>query len=193
MRFFDFFADEEWRDIEGYNGAYRVSNYGRVWSVSRAVRVGGKTGSVITKDLILSTKEDQKGYERVYLNTMNGKTKFVPIHRLVAKAFIDNPLNKPQVNHIDGNKKNNRVDNLEWCTNGENQIHAYRLGLNHRSDSAGRQKVQVVKVDPTTMKEICMYHSYADAERATGICRQNIRNAANGLRHKAGGFAWKAR
>lgn len=95
------------------NTNYSVSNYGRVRN-----DVNGKFLSL----------RDLTGYKRVSIY-VNGVPTDLRVHRLVAAAFIPNPENKPQVNHIDGNKSNNYVGNLEWCTNGENQKHAYKLGL----------------------------------------------------------------
>ena len=99
--------EEIWRDIDGYEGLYQVSNKGRVKSLKygkeRILRPGWKTG----------------GYLFVIL-CKNGNQSKQRIHRLVAQAFIPNPNNKPQVNHLDENKKNNCVDNLEWATAKEN-------------------------------------------------------------------------
>lgn len=182
----------EWRDIKGFEGIYQVSDTGLVKSLSRRVRLNCKHGSVVLKEMLLSQRLDMKGYLRVYLND-NGKTKFVPIHRLVAQAFIPNPENKPQVNHIDGNKQNNNVKNLEWCTNSENQKHAYRLGLNYVTGRAGRPKISVIQKDLYSNKIINTFNSLKDAQRATGIQFTNIRKVLNGERHSAGGFAWERR
>lgn len=189
MKFIDFFA-EEWRDVVGFEGIYQVSNYGRVKSLPRVVRKGGKTGEVLTKEMQLTPRQDQNGYTRVYLNE-NGRTRFMPVHRLVAKAFIPNPDNKPQVNHIDGNKSNNCVSNLEWCTNSENQKHAYRIGLNRVTGRAGRPKVGVKRIDPSTSEVLDTYESINSAARKTGICAPNIRKVIVGERTHAGGYRWE--
>ena len=179
---------EEWKDVKGYEGIYQVSNLGRVKSLSRVVRNG--KGNMVLKERFLIQKKDFKGYIRTYLNDANGKTHYVPIHRLVAIAFIPNPEGKPQVNHIDGVKHNNNVNNLEWCTNSENQLHAYRLGLNKPSERAGRPKVKVIQLDAKTGKIIQSFDSLNGASRKTGIQAQNIRKVIMNERHTAGGYAW---
>lgn len=114
---------EIWRDIKGYEGKYQVSNLGNVRSLMYHNAKGIKRIS------LLKPATDGKGYLRCALSKNNILTTF-KVHRLVAQAFIPNPNNYPQINHIDGNKKNNKVDNLEWCTNSINQIHAYSTNLN---------------------------------------------------------------
>ena len=117
---------EVWKDINGYEGYYQVSNLGRIKSLDRMTN--NQYGEYFMKGRILknSTIKD-KGYCRVSLNNGNGKIS-KRVHRLVAEAFILNPKNKPEVNHKDGNKLNNCVSNLEWCTNKENIEHSIRTG-----------------------------------------------------------------
>jgi hypothetical protein len=107
---------EIWKDIKDYEGLYQVSNLGKVKSL--------KFG----KEKILKPGKSKKGYLAVVLcdNTIR---KTFKVHRLIALTFIDNLHNKPQINHINGIKLDNRVDNLEWCTNGENGKHAFDNGL----------------------------------------------------------------
>lgn len=178
---FEMEEKEIWRDVVGYEGLYQVSNYGNVKSLSREVNNGN--GTYFTKEKILKPMENHKGYLGVEL-----QDKWHFIHRIVATTFIENPENKPQVNHIDCDKKNNRVENLEWCTNSENQIHAYKNGLNVRSDNAGRPKQKIMQLDMND-NLIKIYESIADAEKETGI--KNISYVINGKRKKAGGFKWK--
>lgn len=118
---------EIWKDIEDYEGLYQVSNIGRVKSVSKLVKTRWNNFRK-TKDLILETTKNHKGYKLVMLSK-NNKIKSKQVHRLVAIAFISNPNNLPQVNHKDGNKQNNCVSNLEWCSAKENMKHAYKIGL----------------------------------------------------------------
>lgn len=109
---------EKWSDVKGYEGLYQVSNFGRIKSmVNNASR----------RKRVLNPY-DHNGYRRINLYK-NNKCKKLYIHRLVAEEFIPNVNNYPEVNHIDGNKSNNNIKNLEWCTSSQNQIHAYKTGL----------------------------------------------------------------
>ena len=137
---------EIWKDITGYDGVYQISNYGRVrrfWKKSQWNPEG--------KLKMLKVSIGERGYQCVNLYK-NGKRTTCKIHRLVSFEFIENTLNKPQVNHIDGNKINNHVDNLEWCTCSENLKHAYKTGLKKFTgkiygEKNGRSKLTQKQVD----------------------------------------------
>lgn len=125
---------EQFRTIEGYNN-YMVSSWGKVY----ATRVVWKATQLIDSTEVfypdsvrqeLKPEETSKGYLRVDLYDKNGNRKHFKIHRLVAQAFIPNPENKPQINHIDGNKHNNSITNLEWVTDAENKEHRKKLSEN---------------------------------------------------------------
>ena len=106
--------EEVWKDISEYEGLYQISNLGRVKSLPRK-----NSKRIINKEIIKVFTKLPNGYLKVGLSK-NGKTKYYFVHRLVAETFIDNPENKPCINHKDCDKKNNCVDNLEWCTYKEN-------------------------------------------------------------------------
>jgi Mn-dependent DtxR family transcriptional regulator len=118
--------NKEWRPVLGYEGLYEVSNYGEVKSLTRK-RSCGK-GFYYQEERILKQTFTTTGYKKVELSK-DGKRKSLKVHRLVAIAFIPNPFNKEEVNHIDGDKINNNVNNLEWVTSSENSIHAIKTGL----------------------------------------------------------------
>ncbi len=123
---------EEWKDIIGYNGKYQVSNFGNVRSTDRYYRQDNGKGfesEHLYKGKMLKPFYTERGYKRIGLS-QKGKVKYYTIHKLVAMAFISNPNNLPQVNHKDGNKENNKVDNLEWCDSIYNNRHARIMGLN---------------------------------------------------------------
>lgn len=136
-----------------------------------------------TKDGVEPLKKFTRngGYEYVCLN-VNGRCKKMSVHRLVATAFHSNPDNLPQVNHIDGNPSNNRADNLEWISGGDNQLHS-RYVLGNKTGFADRP---VVCLD--TGEE---FISTRDAWRKTGVCYSHISECARGKRKTAGGRRWE--
>lgn len=124
---FPYKSIEKWMPIKGFETAYLISDYGRVKSLAR-LRYSGN-GSYSTIDgKILRCPPDSTGYRGATLS-FNKKKRKDHIHRFVAEAFIENMCNYPCVNHKDGNKLNNRVDNLEWCTYSHNNLHAYHKKL----------------------------------------------------------------
>lgn len=139
-----------------------------------------KEGNVYRK---LTPNRHPQGYLRLGLRT-NGIRKFHNIHRLVAQTFLPNPENKPFVNHIDGNKSNNRVENLEWCNQSENMEHAYRTGLKHPSHP---KSVIQCTLDGEIVR---VFPSREEAARAVGAWGCNINKA---IRNKGvcAGYRWK--
>ncbi len=161
---------------------YFVSNLGRVKSTMKK------------NEKILTPRENGKGYLRVHLS-VNGRIKDYYIHRLVADAFIHNPENLPEVNHKDGDKGNNHIDNLEWCTRSENIRHAFdnglskspramlgRFGKNHPNS----KPIIQYSMDGLFIKE---YESISQAVRETGI--KSISDCCLGKQRQSGGFVWK--
>lgn len=123
--------EEIWKDIENYEGLYQVSNLGKIKSLSKNVKrisSKGKSYTIYYPEKLLKQYESKKGYLITQLSK-NGKAETCIVHRMVAQTFISNPENKPQINHKNCNKKDNRIDNLEWVTNIENKLHAKNNGL----------------------------------------------------------------
>ena len=141
-----------------------------------------RTGQVLKPQL------HRKGYPVVRISYKNKKSS-AKIHRMVALAFIPNPMDLPQVNHKDGNKLNNHVDNLEWIDNLSNMRHAVANGLARRVNHAGRPQKAVIAIN--AVGNISRYNSIADAEENTNTLRSNIVAVCKGRRNKANGYVWK--
>lgn len=142
--------NEIWKDIEGYEGLYQVSNLGRVKSLSRKINCrNGHTR--ISRERILAPIVLMTNYVAVYLGKKNPKL----VHRLVAQAFHQNNENKREVNHINGIKPDNRAENLEWVTPSENKIHAFKNSLNvsikgearHNSKLTEDEVIQILQLN----------------------------------------------
>lgn len=183
---------EIWKDIPGYEGLYQVSNLGRVKSLERLVN-NGVADYTIAERIKTPSEKINKGRDNGYLALAlykNNKSKNFYVHRLVAEAFVPNPQRKETVNHINGDKHDNRAQNLEWSTYKENNLHAYVTGLNgetHRRNRKG--SIPVAQYDEE-MNLIKIYPSLHEAERQTGIDDSSIKlGIKNGWKY--GGFIWK--
>ena len=199
---------EIWKDIPSYEGKYQISNFGNVKSLHFS---GTNTPH------LLKLKNHKDGYKLVGLsNGKSGDKSFFAVHRLVAQAFIPNPENKETVNHIDGNKANNHVDNLEWATFQENMIHSFKTGLrkykytgkshkpNYGKRYNGIYKSPILGLKGSKHpkhKEVSQYdldgnfikkfNSVADACRMYNYFSSAICDCANNKRKSAYGFIWK--
>lgn len=160
------------KDIKGYEGKYAITEDGEVWSY-------------YSKSFIYQ-RTNGKGYKQVRLRR-NGEQKLYSVHRLVAMTYIPNPDNLPEVNHLDENKENNCVSNLEWCTHIENM-------------TSGTCKQRWIKTQqnthPNKKAVICIetnivYSSMKEAQRETGIDNVLISKACNHKKETAGGFHWE--
>lgn len=180
---------EEWRDIDGYEGVLQISSFGRVRSVDHYVYIIPKNGRApfmrFHKGRIRAQTKSKKGYLYVTLHKGRGSSKRKTIHRLVANAFIPNPENKPQVNHIDENKTNNKVDNLEWATRLEN--------MRHGTVRERLKKIQSVPVIQMSLNGdiIKVWTSISSAASSIGVSRQDICATCRGRFKTAGGYCWK--
>lgn len=189
--------EEIWKDIKDYEGKYQVSNLGRVRSLDR------KVGNHPRKGKVLKPCVNRNGYLSVNLYSKNTNRKVKSVHRLVAQSFIPNIEGKLEVNHIDGNKQNNKIDNLEWCTMSENKIHAYKTRLRQKIRLFGKENGMYQrrgKDSPCSktviqynkeMNKIAEYGSTCEAERKTGICSTNIAKCCRAKAKTAGGYIWK--
>jgi hypothetical protein len=176
--------NEVWKDIPGYEGLYQVSNLGRVKSLER---FKDNNGGLVRVPEKIMTGGKRHGYILMFLSK-EGSRKTFAAHRLVAQVFIPNPENKPSVNHINGNKQDNRVCNLEWNTYKENTNHAIKTGLwDHKNN---KTSIPVIQYD-TDMNVIKTYPSMMEAERQTGIPNRNIAMCCRGKFKRIGGYIWK--
>ena len=169
---------EEWRSIEGWEG-YEISSFGNVRSYRNC------HGKIINNFHTLYLNRLRSGYIYHILKNGRGNYKNFAAHRLVATAFIPNPLNKPQVNHKNGIKIDNRVENLEWATCQENIIHSYQNGL---LINGNRKKIIRLTLDDKYIDE---YKSISEAGLIFKIGRTSIRHALMGRKIQAGGYKWK--
>lgn len=179
--------EEIWKDIEGYEGSYQVSNLGRVKSIERVVK-GKRTGHKKIEEHIL-TPPIVRGYCRVTLANSGKNRKVFSVHRLVAIAFIPNPENKKTVNHKNGIRNDNRLENLEWATYSENCKHGFKeLGRNPRRGSLDNRSIPVYCYTDDWVL-IKSYESEMEAQR-DGHTRASIRYCISKKKQHHHGMRW---
>lgn len=187
--------EEIWKPVKGFEGLYEVSNYGRVISHHKYAGVENR---------VMKFKEDKNGYLKVKLCD-NGKHKQLFAHRIVAEAFIDNPNNYPMINHKDENKKNNFVENLEWCDSQYNNTYGHRLEIAMPKTHAKwsyteRARKQMSEVGKRHRKRCAAYkdnvlvkefNSTVEAGRFFNTVATNISRCCASEKGTAKGYTWK--
>lgn len=172
--------EEIWKDIKGYENLYQVSNTGKVKRLSHKRY---DRNQILKERIVKITYPKNNWYPYLSL-CKNGKAINKNIHRLVAEAFIPNPNNFPIINHIDGNKQNNSISNLEWCTYSHNNREAHKIGLNK---GTAKTTLQFDKKG-NLIKE---WFSTRKAEKELKIANGKVSDCCIGKRKTAGGFVWK--
>jgi hypothetical protein len=173
--------EEIWRDIEGYEGLYEVSNLGRVRSLGCIIKL--RHNCTMMREGKVLKLDNRNGYLYAGLSK-KGVLKGVGVHRLVAKAFIPNPNNLPQVNHIDANRANNHINNLEWVTCSDNHKHAFKLG-NRNSKGSKNAGSKLTEEQAISIKYGYSHLSSREVATLFGICvtSVNLIRSGRGWKH----------
>ncbi len=178
--------EEIWIDIAGFEGVFQISNLGRIKSLFRLTK-NGQGFRPVKERIRKSNYSDKLGYSQITLKNiaLNNSKRFY-VHLLVAKHFIPNPENKPEVNHKDGNKLNSKMDNLEWATVSENQKHAYDTGLKfgYWKDKIPKNNINILCVKETAIMEFpskshCAKHFNVSIDSITYRMNKNIELKGN--------------
>ena len=176
-------TQEEWKDVHGYVGYYQVSNLGNVRSVDRYVN-NHKGDKAFRKGKPLTKSLDDKGYVR-YTFRMGKSKKMKRGHRLVAEAFIPNPNQHTIINHKDGNKQNNHISNLEWCTHRHNSQHAESMGLVNHVKGSNHYKATTTENDVRAMRRL-----YAKGEHTQKQIAEIFSINSNTIKHILARRSW---
>ena len=179
----------KWKDIVGYENEYQINQFGEIRTLKDSPKL--KKYDVLKPQI---SKRNGYVYQMLY---KNGKEKLLRVHRLVAMAFLPNSNNLPQVNHKDGNKQNNSVDNLEWCEQSDNMKHAYKNGLQIPSEN---QRKAIINTNKLKQKKVCQikdgevintFSGISEASRQTKISISCISRCCNLKRKSTNGYEWR--
>lgn len=177
--------NEEWRDVVGYEGLYRCSNFGRIKSTTS---VGRGNKETILRQTLLDT-----GYLAIS-GHKNGVQKHIKVHRAIGVAFIENTFKKRTINHKDKIKINNNLSNLEWATHSEQHFHAYKNGRKGaqlgKLGEQNKSSKKVIQLDKSG-NIIREFAAALEAERELGVCSRHIASVCKGKRNSTGGFKWQ--
>ncbi|MDP4117688.1 MAG: NUMOD4 domain-containing protein [Bacillota bacterium] len=193
---------ETWKDVKGFGGRYQVSNYGRLRSLEMEVLCRNGKRRIVNGSTLKERINHKSGYVQ-YLLCMDGCKIYKYAHRLVAETFLANPENKPTINHKDENKRNNRIENLEWATYSENNT--YNDGIKRRlihtdikkrtekidyKAKAEKQKKPIIQFDLCGNK-IKKWDGAIDAARILKIDKGALRQCLYGKTKTSGGYIWR--
>lgn len=174
---------ELWKDIKEYEGLYQVSNLGNIKSLDKKDSLGRKVKGKKMKPI-----KRKDGYLDITLHK-NGKGKHFLLHRLIAEAFIENKNNSNEINHIDENKTNNKVENLEWCNRSYN-INYGLANKNRRITLLNKRGKRIIQYDKNG-NIIKIYPSLMQVVRELNLGKSHLSQACNGKRKTCGGYHWK--
>ena len=185
--------EEIWKDIQGYEGLYQISNLGNVKTLHYGQKVHNHNWES-TPSRLLKQKTSTSGYQRVELYKKDSRKCFY-VHRLVAIAFLENPENKPQINHKDGNKFNNCIDNLEWATSSENLKHAHQTGLKPSSMKGvtghKSHKARTILQYDLNGNFVNIWYSMVEAANSLGTRSTTISSCVRGKHKTSYGYIWR--